>query len=59
MSTNAVGIIFSNPGNKILSRLTYDRTLSAIPYACRYRLIDFALSNMVNSDISSVNVIAS
>ena len=59
MPLNAVGIIFSNPGNKIISRLTYDRTISAIPYACRYRLIDFALSNMVNSDISNVNVIAS
>ncbi len=31
--------------------------MASVPYACRYRLIDFALSNMVNSGITSINVI--
>ena len=55
---NAAGIIFSNLNNNTLSRLTADRTVAAIPFACRYRLIDFALSNMVNADISEINVVA-
>ena len=33
------------------------RTLASVPFGCRYRLIDFALSNMVNSGITNVNII--
>ena len=57
MSMNAAAIIFSNLNNNTLSRLTQDRTVAAIPFACRYRLIDFALSNVVNAGISNVNVV--
>ncbi|MBO6019660.1 MAG: glucose-1-phosphate adenylyltransferase subunit GlgD [Clostridia bacterium] len=56
MSTT--GFIFSNLNSNTLSLLTSDRTVAAIPFACRYRLVDFALSNMVNSDIIDINVIA-
>ncbi len=31
--------------------------MASVPFACRYRLIDFALSNMVNADITNINVI--
>ena len=55
---NSAAIIFSNLNNHTLSRLTADRTVAAIPFACRYRLIDFALSNMINADISRINVVA-
>ncbi len=55
---NAAGIIFSSLNNNTLSRLTGDRTVAAIPFACRYRLIDFALSNLVNSDISNIKIVA-
>ena len=58
MASTAAGIIFSSLNNNTLSRLTDDRTVAAIPFACRYRLIDFALSNMINSDISNINIIA-
>lgn len=54
----AAGIIFSSLNDSNLSRLTSDRTLAAIPFACRYRLIDFCLSNMVNSNISNICVVA-
>ena len=56
--SNAAGIIFSNLNDNTLSRLTQDRTVAAIPFGCRYRLIDFALSNMVNAGITDVSVIA-
>ncbi|MBQ8250035.1 MAG: glucose-1-phosphate adenylyltransferase subunit GlgD [Clostridia bacterium] len=51
------GIIFSNLHDKNISELTRRRTMASVPYACRYRLIDFALSNMVNSGITAINVI--
>ena len=55
---NIAAIIFSNLNDHTLSRLTSDRTVAAIPFACRYRLVDFALSNMVNANISRINVVA-
>ena len=58
MAASAAGIIFSSLNNNTLSRLTSDRTVAAIPFACRYRLIDFALSNMVNANISNIYVVA-
>ena len=58
MAISAVGIVFSNLNNNTLSRLTRDRTVAAIPFACRYRLVDFALSNLVNSNISNINLVA-
>ncbi len=54
----AAGIIFSSLNKNTLSRLTANRTVAAIPFACRYRLIDFCLSNMVNSDISDISIVA-
>ncbi len=56
MSTS--GIIFSNLNDNTLSLLTPDRTVAAIPFGCRYRLVDFAISNMVNSDIDDISVVA-
>ena len=58
MAVSAAGIIFSSLNNNTLSRLTSDRTVAAIPFACRYRLIDFALSNLVNADISNIYIVA-
>ena len=58
MASSAAGIIFSSLNNNTLSRLTSDRTVAAIPFACRYRLIDFSLSNMVNANISNIYIVA-
>ena len=58
MAINAAGIIFSSLNTSTLSRLTSDRTVAAIPFACRYRLIDFCLSNMINSNISNISIVA-
>lgn len=53
----AAGIIFSNIHDKNIADLTKMRTMASVPFGCRYRLIDFALSNMVNSGISDISVI--
>lgn len=52
-----VGIIFSNIYDTTMGELTKHRTVASLPFGGRYRQIDFVLSNMVNSGISSVGVI--
>lgn len=53
----AAGLIFSNIHDPSIPELTKPRTMGSIPFGGRYRLIDFALSNMVNSDITTVGLI--
>lgn len=52
---DTMGVILT-AGNGDFSELTRVRSVSALPFAGRYRLIDFALSNMVNSGIVNVGV---
>ena len=52
------GLIFSNIHNSSVPELTSVRTIASIPFGCRYRLIDFPLSAMVNSGITKIGVIA-
>lgn len=54
---NMTGIIFSNIYDTPMGDLTKKRTVASMPFGGRYRFIDFALSNMVNSNISSIGVI--
>ncbi len=54
---SVAGIIFSNLHDKNIPELTRLRTMASVPFGCRYRLVDFALSNMVNSGIKNVSVI--
>ena len=52
-----IGIICANYETHDLGCLTQERTIASLPYGGRYRLIDFPLSNMVNSGISTVGLI--
>ena len=52
-----IGIISANYETNDLGCLTQERTIASLPYGGRYRLIDFPLSNMVNSGISTVGLI--
>ena len=54
---NAAGLVFSNIHDQNIPDLTRKRTMASVPFGCRYRLIDFTLSNMVNSGITKVGVI--
>lgn len=54
---NVLGLIFANMHDATLGDLTKNRTMGSILFGGRYRLIDFPLSNMVNSGISEVGVI--
>ena len=53
---NVVGIINLQEGNSLIRELAATRAVEALPFAGRYRLVDFAISNMVNSRISSVGL---
>lgn len=54
---NILGILFSNVGDNLIKDLTEKRTFGSVPFGGRYRMIDFPLSNMVNSGINKVAVI--
>ncbi|MBQ4381618.1 MAG: glucose-1-phosphate adenylyltransferase subunit GlgD [Oscillospiraceae bacterium] len=53
----AIGIITTNYDTPELRELINGRTAASVPFAGRYRMIDFALSNMVNAGITSVGLI--
>ncbi len=53
----AVGLIFSNIHDTSIPELTRMRTIGSVPFGGRYRLIDFALSSMVNSGISKIGIV--
>ena len=54
---NVLGLIFANMHEQSVADLTKQRTLASVPFGGRYRMIDFPLSNMVNSDIDNVGII--
>jgi glucose-1-phosphate adenylyltransferase len=53
---NLMGLINLEHEYDFLEELTYFRSGAATPFAGRYRLIDFTLSNMVKSEITEVAV---
>lgn len=59
MATSPRGIIFANLHDNRIPELTRMRTMASLPFCCRYRLIDFPLSNMVNAGITDVGIITS
>ena len=54
---NVLGLVFASIHEDAIFDLTKNRTLGSVPFGGRYRLIDFPLSNLVNSGISQVGVI--
>lgn len=52
-----MGMIFANIHEGTLDSLTAMRTMGSVPFCSRYRLIDFPLSNMVESGVTKVGVI--
>lgn len=53
---NTMGIIFTGGKNNRLKELSAERSISAVPFGGKYRAIDFALSNMINSGIRNVGI---
>ncbi len=58
MNGNRVlGIVFANIHEEALDSLTAMRTMGSVPFCSRFRLIDFPLSNMVESGVSKIGVV--
>lgn len=56
MLSTYMGILNLNEDETNIISLTKGRPLAAIPIAARYRIIDFVLSNMVNSGLTNIGV---
>lgn len=54
MISNYMGVLMLNEKELDLRALTINRSLASIPIGGRYRIVDFVLSNMVNSDIINI-----
>ncbi len=55
---SVAGLILSNLHDGEIPLLTARRTMGAVPFGGRYRLVDFPLSAMVNAGLSQIYVIA-
>ena len=55
---DVMGIVYTSKDDLTLRELTSQRAVAAIPVAGRYRIIDFTLSSLVNSNIHNVGIIA-
>src|SRR5215207_2696818 len=51
------GIVLAGGEGKRLAPLTADRAKTAVPFGGNYRLIDFALSNLVNAGLRRIVVL--
>ncbi len=56
-NNNALGIIFPNSYDNTVPELVTERAMASIPFAGRYRMVDFVLSSMANCGISNVSVV--
>lgn len=57
MKNNTMGILFAADAESHLNDLTIHRTTASLPFGGRYRLIDFALSNLVHANITTIGVV--
>ena len=56
-ANDVLGIIHSQAYDASIRELTLFRTMASVPFGCRYRLIDFPLSNMVNAGITQIGIV--
>lgn len=53
----ALGVIFPNSYDALVPELVNVRLMASIPFASRYRMIDFVLSSMSNCDIDNISIL--
>lgn len=56
-NADALGIIFPNSYDTLVPELVNERLMASIPFASRYRMVDFILSSMVNCGIGNISII--
>lgn len=56
-NVDALGILFPNSYDSFVPELVAERSMASIPFAGRYRMVDFLLSSMVNCGIDNISII--
>ena len=56
-NADAIGIIFPNSYDSLVPELVSERLMASIPFASRYRMVDFVISSMVNCGIDNISLI--
>ncbi len=56
-NADALGIMFPNSYDAFVPELVSERLMASIPFASRYRIVDFLLSSMVNCGIGNISLI--
>ncbi len=56
-NSDVLGIIFPNSYDAVVPELVNERLMASIPFASRYRMVDFILSSMVNCGIDNISII--
>ena len=57
MNDEMLGIVLAGGKGTRLGKLTQNQAKPAVPFGGRYRIIDFTMSNCVNSGIRNIGVI--
>ena len=57
VTDDVVAMVLAGGEGKRLYPLTRDRAKPAVPFGGRYRLIDFVLSNFINSGVLQIHVL--
>lgn len=57
MVNDVIGIINDARMDYNMKEIGYGRTMASIPFGGRYRMVDFTLSNMINSGIKNVGIL--
>ena len=55
--TKALGLIFPNSFDTHVARMVKLRAMASLPFASRYRLVDFVLSSMSNCGIDNIYIL--
>lgn len=56
-NTSALGILFPNSYDDLVPEMVTERAMASIPFAGRYRMVDFMLSSMANCGIDNITIV--
>lgn len=58
IKNEALGVIFPNSYDGLVPELVKERSMASIPFASRYRMVDFTISSMARAGIDNISLIA-
>ena len=58
INNEALGVIFPNSYDGLIPELVKERLMASVPFASRYRLVDFVISGMARAGIDNISLIA-